>query len=377
MKVPFNKISLAGNELENIKVAIAGGAIQGDGAFTKECECKIEQLTKSPTALLTNSGTASLDMAAILCNIVAGDEVIVPSYTFVSTVNAFVLRGAKPVFCDIKPETLNIDETKIEELITPKTKAIVPVHYAGVSCEMDEIMNIARKHNLAVVEDAAQGFFAYYKNRPLGTIGALGALSFHGTKNVICGEGGALLVNDESMRDRAFFVREKGTNRIQFVEGKIDKYTWVDIGSSYIPSEITAAFLSAQLDMAEALTAPRVMAWNYYQQRLDHLKKAGKIGLAKVPNYCKHNAHIFFLTTPDESLTKELSNFLKARQVASVQHYAPLHQCPMAEKLGCDKRSLPVAEKIAKTMLRLPIFASITKDEQDFVCDCVEEFFKK
>ena len=375
MKVPFNRISLVGGELENINRAIASGALHGDGAFTKECEVKIGRASGAPAALLTNSGTAALDIAAILCDLRPGDEVIAPAYTFVSTANAFVLRGAKPVFCDVRRDTLNIDESKIEELVTPRTRVIVPVHYAGVSCEMDAILDIAARRNLVVVEDAAQGFNSFYKGRALGSMGELGALSFHGTKNVMCGEGGALLVNSPDLRERAYFVREKGTNRIQFVEGKIDKYTWVDIGDSYIPSELTAAFLSAQLDARDSLTSPRVAAWNRYFARLSPLEASGRISLPKIPPHCAHNAHIFFLIAGSEAEAKSLSEFLKSRGVASAQHYAPLHLCPMARKLGCDARSLPVAEEVAKSMLRLPIFASISDGEVDYVCDCVEAFY--
>ena len=375
MQIPFNRLALSGAEFENMAKAVESGAIQGDGKFTRLCEEKIRKISKADTALLVNSGTAALDMAAILSGVGPGDEVIVPTYTFVSTVNAFVLRGAKPVFCDVHPGTLNIDEAKIEELITPKTKVIVPVHYAGVSCEMDSILEIAKRHGLLVVEDAAQGFNAYYRGRHLGTIGDLGALSFHGSKNVVCGEGGALLVGNGAFRSRAFYVREKGTNRVDFVEGKIDNYTWVDIGSSYIPSELVSAFLSAQLDSAEDLTRPRVRAWNRYFERLNPLQERGFIFLPEVPSHCVHNAHIFFIRAQSGEAAKALLASLAGRGVSAVQHYAPLHVCPMAERLGCGRRSLPVAENAAKCMLRMPIFASITDDEVDYVCDCVEEFY--
>jgi len=374
MKVNFNKIPLTGREISRIEKAIASGHLQGDGEFLKICEKSLREITGAP-ALLTTSCTSALDMAALLLNIKEGDEVIVPTFTFVSSVNAFVLRGAKPVFCDVREDTLNIDETKIKPLITRRTKAIVPVHYAGVSCEMDAILQTARDAGVAVVEDAAQGFCAYYKGRHLGTMGDLGALSFHGTKNVIAGEGGALLCNRSDLFDRANFIREKGTNRIHFVEGKIDKYTWVDYGSSYIPSELIAAFLSAQLEFAKSLTADRVAAWNYYNERLAPLERGGFIKIGKVPAGCKQNAHIFFITTESEETTKALAAFLKSREVSAMSHYAPLHTCPMAEKLGCAKTPLPVAEKLARTMLRLPIYSSITPDEQDWVSDSVAEFF--
>ena len=376
MKVPFNRISLEGSEIRNIEEAIAVGHLQGDGKFMKICEEKISAMAGAKAALLTNSCTASLDMAAMLCDISAGDEVIVPSYTFVSSANAFVLRGAKPVFCDISPDTLNIDASKIEELVTPRTRAIVPVHYAGVGCEMDEILAVAKRHSVKVVEDAAQGFMASYKGRALGSIGDFGSISFHGTKNVVCGEGGALLVNDPKFRDRACFIREKGTNRIHFVEGKIDKYTWVDCGDSFIPSEILAAFLAAQLDAAERLTSGRVAAWNYYYSRLSELERSGDLQLAKIPEHCRHNAHIFFILTDSPETEKELEKFMKSREIGVAQHYAPLHLCPMARRLGCASRPLPVSERLSKTMLRLPIFSSISRAEQDFVCDCLGEFFR-
>ena len=376
MKVNFNKIPTSGRELDYIKKAMESGHLQGDGAFLKICEESIGKITDAKASLVTTSCTSALDMSALLCNIGAGDEVIVPTYTFVSSVNAFVLRGAKPVFCDIRPDTLNIDETKIESLVTDRTKLIVPVHYAGVGCEMDSINSVAKKHGLRVVEDAAQGIEAYYRGRHLGTIGDLGALSFHGTKNVTAGECGAVLVNDESLIERANFIREKGTNRIQFIEGKIDKYTWVDYGSSYIPSELVSAFLAAQLEISKELTRARVAAWDKYYARLSALEKRGVIKLAKVPEHCEHNAHIFFLTTESSETTKALAAHLKGRDVAALSHYAPLHACPMAKKLGVGNVSLPVAEKLSQTMLRLPIYSSITQDELDYVCEGVESFFK-
>ncbi len=375
MKVNFNKIPLSGREVEYIKDAIASGHLQGDGHFLKKCEKSMREITGAKAALATTSCTSALDMAALLCDIKPGDEVIIPTFTFVSSVNSFVLRGAKPVFCDIRSDTLNIDETKIPRLITERTKAVVPVHYAGVACEMDEILKLAKKSGIKVVEDAAQGFCAYYRGRHLGTIGEMGALSFHGTKNVIAGECGALLCNDESLTDRANFIREKGTNRIHFVEGKIDKYTWVDYGSSYIPSELVTAFLCAQLEIAHKLTADRIAAWNYYFDRLRPAERTGCLRLACIPTECRHNAHIFFILPEDEKTTKSLSDFLKSREISTAQHYAPLHLCPMAKKLGCKIEPLPVAEKAAKTMLRLPIYSSITPDEQDWVVESIGSFF--
>lgn len=375
MKVDFNRLSLTEHEIDYIKEAIESGYLQGGGKFLAKCESQISNIVESPS-LLTTSCTSALDMSAMLINIEEGDEVIVPSYTFVSSVNPFVLRGAKPVFCDVRKDTLNIDETKIENLITDKTKAIVPVHYAGVSCEMDTIMTIAKRKNLKVIEDAAQAFYSYYKGKHLGTFGDLGAISFHGTKNVIAGEAGALLCNTSTLFDRANFIREKGTNRIHFVEGKIDKYTWVDYGSSYIPSELISAFLSAQLVCAKKFTEDRLASWNYYNDNLIELERKGNIKLGKVPQGCKHNAHIFWATTDSPETTRSLLDYLKSRGISAMQHYIPLHNSPMAKKLGCTDTPLPVTEKLAKTMFRLPIYSTITPDEQDAVIDAIKSFFK-
>ncbi len=374
MEVKFNKLTFVGEEQERIAQAMDGGPLQGGGRFLKACESILREKTNARTALLTTSCTSALDMAAIVCNIEAGDEVIVPSYTFVSSVNAFVLRGAKPVFCDVKPETLNIDETKIEELISARTKVIVVVHYAGVACDMDKIMSIARKYNLLVVEDAAQAFNAFYKGVHLGTIGHVGALSFHSTKNVIAGEGGAFLTNDDELGLRANYVREKGTNRVDFINGKIDKYSWVDIGSSYIPSELTTAFLSAQLENADALTLPRVQAWKRYRDLLSPLESDGKIKLCKMPEYAQGNGHIFYIYFDDASQTNVLREFLKSRGIEVMSHYAPLHTSPMGKTFAPDV-CLPVAEKMASAMLRLPMYATISEDEQNFVCENIKSFF--
>ncbi len=374
MKVGFNKISVGANEVNYLKDAIATGRLQGGGKYLEKCEKLVTNTTGLPS-LITTSCTSALDITALLCDIKDGDEVIVPTFTFVSSISSFALRGAKPVFCDIRPDTLNIDETKIEALITNRTKVIVPVHYAGVACEMDAILSIARKHNLKVVEDAAQGYMSYYKGKHLGSIGDLGALSFHGTKNVVAGEGGAIVCGDESYFERANFIREKGTNRINFVQGKIDKYTWVDHGSSYIPSELITAFLTAQLESAKKLTADRVAAWNYYRDRLAPLERGGFFKMGKIPSQCKHNAHIFFITTQSPETVKELSSYLKSREIETSQHYTPLHLSPMAKKLGSPDTPLPIAEKLFKTMLRLPIYSTITPDEQDWVVDSIAEFF--
>lgn len=377
MKVDFNRLSFTGNEIKQIQKAMDGSPLQGGGQFLSVCEFLLRRITGAKEALVTTSCTSALDMAAILCNIESGDEVIAPSYTFVSSINSFVTRGARPIFCDVRPETLNMDETKLESLITERTKVIVPVHYAGVACNMDAICALAKPRGIKVVEDAAQGFNAFYKGRHLGTIGEMGALSFHSTKNVIAGEGGALLTNDETLARRANYVREKGTNRIDFIDGKIDKYTWIDYGSSYIPSELITAFLSAQLEQADALTEPRVAAWHRYAQMLAPLEEAGKLHLCKIPPYAKTNAHIYFIYLDDADRAKALHGFLKERGISTNAHYAPLHSCPMALRFNPDQQPLPVAEKMAKTMLRLPMFASISEAEQTYVCNSIAEFFAK
>ncbi len=360
-----------------MRKAVDSGYLQGGGKFMKICEDSISRTSGSHCALLTTSCSSALDIAALLLDIKEGDEVVIPTFTFVSTANAFVLRGAKPVFADVRPDTLNMDENKVEALINGRTRAIVPVHYAGVSCNMDALCGIARRRGISVVEDAAQGFMSYYKGRHLGSMGVLGALSFHGTKNVVAGEGGALLVNDPSMEERANFIREKGTNRIRFVRGEIDKYTWVDYGGSFIPSELSAAFLAAQLEKAEDFTRARVGAWNYYAENLSETEREGKISLCKVPDGCVHNGHIFFISTDAPQLTSRLAAFLKGRDIFANSHYAPLHTCPMAAKLGCSKEPLPVAEKMAKTMLRLPIYSTISRNQQDWVCESIRDFFRK
>ncbi len=374
MNVKFNKLTFVGTEQARIAQAMDGSPLQGGGRFLKMCEALLRKQTGVQTVLLTTSCTSALEMAALVCDIAEGDEVIVPSYTFVSSVNAFVLRGAKPVFCDVKPETLNIDEDKIEALITARTKVIVVVHYAGVACDMDKIMAVARKHNLYVVEDAAQGIGASYKGRALGSIGHIAALSFHSTKNVISGEGGAFLTNDSALALRANYVREKGTNRVDFVNGKVDKYTWVDVGSSFIPSELTSAFLSAQLEAVDRLTSPRVEAWQFYQQALLPLEREGKIHLCKIPDYAQSNGHIFYVYSDEVEQSLALGAFLKLRGIEAMAHFAPLHISPMGRRFA-PELSLPVAEKMAGTMLRLPMYATISREELDFVCESVKDFF--
>jgi dTDP-4-amino-4,6-dideoxygalactose transaminase len=317
MRIPFNKPYMTGKELWYISQAHASGHLAGDGQFTKKCSAWLEERTGSQKALLTHSCTAALEMAAILADLKPGDEVIMPSYTFVSTANAFVLRGAVPVFVDIRPDTLNIDETRIEAAITPRTKAIVPVHYAGVACEMDAIMDIARRHNLLVIEDAAQGVMSSYKGRPLGSIGHMAALSFHETKNIISGEGGALLINDRHFAERAEIIREKGTNRSQFFRGEVDKYTWVDFGSSYLPSELVSAFLWAQMEEADAITRRRLVIWDTYHRFLAQAEAAGKLRRPAIPAGCSHNAHMYYLLLPDLEKRTRFISTLKDRGVCA------------------------------------------------------------
>lgn len=351
---------MTGKELWYIAQAHTLGHLAGDGHFTQRCHNWLEARTGAHKALLTHSCTAALEMAAILADIQPGDEVIIPSYTFVSTANAFVLRGAVPVFIDIRPDTLNLDETKIEAAITENTKAIVPVHYAGVGCDMDAIMAIARRHNLLVIEDAAQGIMATYKGRPLGSIGHLGALSFHETKNIIAGEGGALLVNDPELAHRAEIIREKGTNRSQFFRGQVDKYTWVDVGSSYLPSELIAAFLWAQMEEAEEITRRRLALWGVYHQWLEEMEKAGKLRRPVIPKECTHNAHMYYILLPDLDRRTQLINSLKHQNIQSVFHYIPLHNAPAGLRHGRTHEGyLPITERTSDCLLRLPLWLGL------------------
>lgn len=363
MNIPFNKPYMTGKELWYIAQAHALGHLAGDGSFTKKCHAWLEARTGTSKAMLTHSCTAALEMAAILADIQPGDEVILPSYTFVSTANAFVLRGATPVFVDIRPDTLNIDESLIEAAITERTKAIVPVHYAGVGCDMDAIMAIARRHDLIVIEDAAQGIMSTWKGRPLGSIGHLGALSFHETKNIISGEGGALLVNDPDMVLRAEIIREKGTNRGQFFRGQVDKYTWVDVGSSFLPGELIAAFLWAQMEEADDITRRRLGLWDVYHQWLEPLEKAGKIRRPIVPKECVHNAHMYYLLLPDLAARTALIEALKRHHIHAVFHYVPLHSAPTGRKLGRTQGELTVTEDMAERLLRLPLWLGLEEHQ--------------
>ena len=365
--IPFNKPFMVGKELEYIAQAVENGHLSGDGTFTKKCHAWIEQKFSVKKALLTHSCTAALEMAAILADLKPGDEVILPSYTFVSTANAFVLRGAVPVWCDIRRDTLNIDEEKIEALITLKTKAIVPVHYAGVGCEMDAIMGIASRYNLIVIEDAAQAFNATYKGCFLGTIGHLGCFSFHETKNLISGEGGALVVNDARFAERAEIIREKGTNRSKFFRGQVDKYTWVDLGSSFLPSELVAAFLYAQLEQASLINENRLLIWNTYYEKLRTLADQGRLRLPSVPSHCGHNAHMFYIILPTAEDRDRLLSSLRDNEIVSVFHYIPLHSSPMGKIVQPTPLALPVTDDLANRLLRLPMYYDLSKEQQDVV----------
>ncbi|MFV1976480.1 MAG: dTDP-4-amino-4,6-dideoxygalactose transaminase [Candidatus Scalindua sp.] len=357
--IPFNRPYLTGNELKYIQQAHAKGHLSGDGVYTKKCHGWLEKKIGCKHALLTHSCTGALDMAATLADIEPGDEVIMPSYTFVSTANAFVLRGAVPVFVDIRPDTLNLDETKIEASITQKTRAIVPVHYAGVACKMDTIIEIAEKYNLLVIEDAAQGIESSYKGRPLGSIGHLAALSFHETKNISSGEGGALLINSPEMFARAEIIRDKGTNRSQFLEGLVDKYTWVDLGSSYSPSELIAAFLWAQMEEAKNITQRRLKIWNTYHAAFEHLEHEGMLRRPIVPADCTHNAHMYYLLLPDFESRSAFIRTLAEDGIGAVFHYVPLHSSPMGKKVGRIHHQLPNTENLSERLVRLPLWLGI------------------
>lgn len=365
--IPFNKPYMTGKELWYISQAHANGHLAGDGSFTRLCNRWIEQRTGSAKALLTHSCTAGLEMAALLSGVRAGDEVIMPSYTFVSTANAFVLRGAVPVFVDVREDTLNLDERLVEAAITPKTRAIVPVHYAGVGCEMDAICAIAARHGLLVIEDAAQGVMSTYKGRPLGSIGDLAAISFHETKNVISGEGGALLVNNPRFAERAEIIREKGTNRSQFFRGQVDKYTWVDVGSSYLPGEIIAAFLWAQFEEVDAITRRRLAMWQTYHQWFADSEKAGKLRRPFVPAHCTHNAHMYYVLLPDLERRSAVIEKLRALGVQSVFHYIPLHSAPAGRDYARAHGDLRVTDDISDRLLRLPMWVGMEDRQVEII----------
>jgi dTDP-4-amino-4,6-dideoxygalactose transaminase len=362
--IPFNRPSMASHELEYIAAAVRNGRISGDGEFTKRCHAMLEQELPGTRTLLTTSCTHALDMAALLLDITPGDEVIVPSFTFVSTVNAFALRGAVPVFADIRPDTLNIDEQQIPSLITARTKAIVAVHYAGVACEMDALMATAAAHGLAVVEDNAHGLFGRYRDRPLGTFGSLSALSFHETKNISCGEGGALVINDPALLARAEIIREKGTDRSRFFRREVDKYTWIDLGSSYLPSEILAAFLCAQLESRDAIQARRRRIWTAYDERLSGWSLREGVRLPVVPAHCEQPFHLFYLLLPSEPARRALIAHLAGAGAMAVSHYVPLHLSPMGRRLQRAPADCPVTESVSARLLRLPFFPTLTEEEQ-------------
>jgi dTDP-4-amino-4,6-dideoxygalactose transaminase len=366
---------MTGKELTYITEAKSGDVLAGDGKFTKRCHRWLEETTGCHKALLTHSCTAALEMAALLLDIKAGDEVIMPSFTFVSTANAIVLRGGVPVFVDIREDTLNLDESQIESAITPRTKAIMPVHYAGVACEMDTIMAIAKQHRLLVVEDAAQGVMARYKGRPLGSIGDLGAYSFHETKNVISGEGGALLVNRQDMALRAEIIREKGTDRSRFFRGEVDKYTWQEVGSSFLPGDLTAAFLWAQLEEAQAITDLRLSYWNCYHAALVPLEAAGLIRRPIVPVDCEHNAHMYYVLLAPHANRDAVLTHLKSLDVYSVFHYVPLHSSPAGRRYGRAHGLLPVTNKQSERLIRLPLWVGISPEQQHRVVDVLQHSY--
>jgi dTDP-4-amino-4,6-dideoxygalactose transaminase len=374
--IPFNRPYMTGRELHYMAQAHAAGHLAGDGMFTEHCHQWLIVRTGAPKALLTHSCTAALEMAALLLDIAPGDEVIMPSYTFVSTANAFVLRGAMPVFVDVRPDTFNLDETLVEDAITDRTKAIVPVHYAGVGCEMDTLMAIAEKHGLYVVEDAAQGVMARYKGRELGSIGQLGAYSFHETKNVICGEGGALIVNDAKFATSAEIIREKGTDRSRFYRGEVDKYTWQSSGSSFLPSELTASFLWAQLLEANWLTSERLALWNSYNSLLAPLEQCGLLRRPLIPAECEHNAHMYQILVAADIDRQAVLQRLKDAGVGAVFHYVPLHTSPAGSSLGRAHGDLPVTVDIASRLIRLPLWIGLSDIDQRHVVSALEKALK-
>ncbi len=374
--IQFNVPPYVGNEDDYIKRAIENKKISGDGEFSKKCSQKLEEISKAKKALITTSGTSALEMAAILADINPGDEVIMPSYTFVSTANAFVLRGAKIVFVDIRPDTMNIDENLIEDAITSKTRVIVPVHYAGVSCEMDTICDIAKRHNLFVIEDAAQGVNAYYKGRPLGSIGDFGCYSFHETKNYSMGEGGAVLINEDKYIERAEIIREKGTNRSKFFRGQVDKYTWVDIGSSYLQSELNCAYLYAQIENPDIINDDRLSSWNSYNEMLKPMAEKGLIELPHIPKECAHNAHMYYVKVKNMEERTRLISYLKENGVYSVFHYVPLHSSPAGQKFGRFFGQDRYTTRESERLLRLPMYYGLKSKDIEYITNVIYNFFK-
>ena len=370
--IPFNKPSMTELEKKYISDSLDGLKLCGDGKFTHNASAFFKEKLNTPNMLLVTSGTHALELAAILTNIQPGDEVIVPSYTFVSTINAFILRGAKPVFCDIEPQTMNIDTNKIEELITPRTKVICPVHYAGVICDMDKIKQIASKYNLLVVEDAAQAVGSVYKGtQPAGTIGDMGCFSFHETKNYSMGEGGGIVVNDDAMFKRAEILREKGTDRSRFIRGEIDKYTWQDVGSSYLPSDVLAAMLCGQLERFDEIMQKRLNIWNTYHAGFEQLEKADKLIRPTIPDYTTHNAHMYYILLPSRDIRDNMITKLREKEIQSVFHYIPLHTAPMGEKFGYKAGDLPITEEYAARLLRLPMWADLPEDNTEYIIETV------
>ena len=376
IKIPFNRPFLVGKELFYIAQSVLSGHTAGDGLFTQKCQNLLEDRFGIEKVLLTPSCTAALEMAAILCDFIPGDEVILPSFTFVSTANAFYVRGAKPVFIDIRSDTLNMDEAKIEEVITKRTKAIIPVHYAGVACEMDAIMEGAQRHKIFVVEDAAHAMNAKYQDKYLGTIGDLGTYSYHETKNVICGEGGAIALNNKKFVKRAEIIREKGTNRSQFFRGQVDKYTWVDIGSSYLLSDLLAAFLYAQLENMQKIQERRMQLYQIYINALIPLANEGKLRLPFLSNDSETNYHLFYIVVNDSKTRNALMDYLRSKGILAVFHYIPLHLSPMGRNLGYRKGRLPLTESISDRLLRLPLYYDLQKEEQEEIINAIHEFYK-
>jgi dTDP-4-amino-4,6-dideoxygalactose transaminase len=371
--IPFNRPAVVGDEMTYMQDAIARGRISGDGEYTKRCHALLQQQLGAAKVLLTTNCTHALDMTGLLLDLQPGDEVILPSFTFVSTVNAYALRGARPVFADSRPDTLNLDEAQLESLVTPRTRAIVPVHYAGVGCEMDVILDVARRHGLEVVEDNAHGLFGTWRGRLLGSFGALSTLSFHETKNFTCGEGGALVINDPRFAERAEIVREKGTNRSKFFRGEVDRYTWVDLGSSFLPSDLLSAYLFAQLEKRDEVQARRLVQWDRYRDGLADWAAEHGVRLPVVPPHCVHPGHIFYLLLPDVEARQRFIDHLKARRILAVFHYVPLHLSEQGRRLG-GVQHCPVAEDVADRLVRLPIYYDLSADDQARVIEAVRSF---
>ncbi len=372
--IRFNSPYVVGPEFDYMREAAADGHLSGDGQFTKRCHKMLEQKVGVDKALLTTSCTHALEMSALLLDLQPGDEVIVPSFTFVSTINAFVLFGAKPVFADIREDTLNIDERTLESLITPRTRAVVVVHYAGVGCEMDAIMDIARRHNIVVIEDNAHGLFATYKGRNLGTFGVMATQSFHETKNIQCGEGGALLINDTNFIERAEIIREKGTNRSRFFRGQVDKYTWVDVGSSYLPSELNAAFLCAQLEASDDIQAMRQRVWHYYSQNLQDWAADNEVRMPIVPPYCEQSYHMFYLLLPTLEHRTAFIDHLSDHKIKAVFHYLPLNASQKGQEMGGEPGQCPVTERVSDQLVRLPFYNTLDATTQDRIIECIQQF---